>query len=69
MEMKVRYDEKADVLYIAREGVEEATEEVAPGVNLEYDGNGQLIGVEVLRASQVLKDVLGTLYQTSKRSA
>ena len=32
--------------------------EVAPGVNLEFDKGGQLIGVELFNASTLLKDVI-----------
>ncbi len=57
MNRKVTYDEEADILYIAREGEEVRVEEVSPGVNLEFDAQGELIGIEVLRASVMLKEV------------
>ena len=57
MKLKVSYDEEADVLYLAREGEEEMVEEVYPGLNLEFDRDGQLLGVEILKASEVLRDV------------
>ena len=61
MELRVTYDPDADVLYLARPGTEEHVVEVAPGVNLEMDEKGELIGVEVLNASRVLKEVVESL--------
>ncbi|MBI4287527.1 MAG: DUF2283 domain-containing protein [Chloroflexi bacterium] len=59
--MKVHYDEEVDVLYLAREGQEEQVIEVHPGINLELDSKGDLIGVEILRASLLLKGVIEPL--------
>ena len=53
MSLKVRYDPEVDVLYIAKEGEEEEAIEVYPGLNLEKDSAGDLIGVEILRASKI----------------
>ena len=61
MNLKVSYDDEADVLYLAREGTEELVEEVYPGVNLEFDGEGQLLGIEILQASKALKDITAPL--------
>lgn len=57
-DFNVHYDAKEDVLYLAKEGQEEEVIEVAPGVNLEFDASGKLIGVELFQASHILKDVL-----------
>ena len=54
---KIFYDEQEDILYLAQEGEEEVVE-LAPGLNLEMDGEGQIIGIELLRASSLLKDVI-----------
>lgn len=61
MSFKVLYDQAQDILYLAREGEEAEAVEVAPGVTLEFDGEGGLLGVEIFRASQVLRDVLKPL--------
>ncbi len=63
MSLKVNYDSQVDVLYLAREGQEEKVVEIYPGVNLEMDANGELIGVEILQASKMLKEVIGPLTQ------
>jgi len=58
----VNYDEKSDVLYFAiREGIEEEFIEIAPGVNVEIDERGEVIGIEILRASKMLKPVAKSL--------
>jgi uncharacterized protein YuzE len=58
----VEYDASSDVLYIAtRKGLEEEFTEIAPGVNVEMDSNGNVLGVEILRASQTLKGFLKSL--------
>ena len=61
MSLQVHYDPEADVLYIGREGEEEEAEEIYPGITLERDRHGNLIGIELLNASQLLRDVLGSL--------
>lgn len=55
---KVFYDEKDDILYLAKEGQEEEVVELAPGVNVELDASGELIGVELFKASSLFKDVI-----------
>jgi len=57
-DFKVFYDEKEDILYLGKEGQEEEIVELAPGINVELDGSGELIGVELLNASTLLRDVI-----------
>jgi uncharacterized protein YuzE len=57
----VFYDEKEDILYLGKEGEEEEIVELAPGVNIELDSSGDLIGVELFKASMLLKDVIKPL--------
>jgi uncharacterized protein YuzE len=56
-EFKVFYDEKEDILYLAKEGQEEVVE-LSAGINMELDANGNLIGVEVFKTSSIFKDVI-----------
>lgn len=63
--LRTFYDPEEDVLYLAKEGEEEETAEVHPNVNLELNKDGEIIGIEVLHASQVLKDVLEGLRQVA----
>ena len=57
-DFKVFYDDEEDILYLAKEGEEAEVVELSPGVNMELDGNGNLIGVELFQASRMFKDVL-----------
>ena len=61
------YDSQSDVLYIAmEEGEEEQYVEVVPGVNVELDARGEVMGIEILRASEFLKPVAMPLLQRIK---
>ena len=57
-DFKISYDDSEDILYLAKEGEEEEIVELAPGVNVELDSSGNLIGVEVFNASLLFKDVI-----------
>jgi len=57
-DFKVFYDDEEDILYLAKESEEVEVIEISPGVNMELDSNGNLIGVELFKASHILKDVL-----------
>jgi len=57
-DFKVSYDDNKDVLYLAKEGEEKGIVELSPGVNVELDSSGSLIGVEVFNASFLFKDAI-----------
>lgn len=59
--LKVYYDEAADVLYLARAGEERAFVEIYPGVGLELNEHKEIIGIEILRASEILREVIEAL--------
>jgi len=53
--MRTSYDPEVDAMFIwfGPEGVKSAeTEEVAPGVMLDFDENGEVIGVEILNVTR-----------------
>jgi len=53
--MRVRYDEEADALYIKlQEGGYHESDEIKDGFILDYDINGNIIGIEILDASSHL---------------
>jgi len=60
-DFKVYYDEKEDILYLAKEGKEAEVVEMSPCVNMELDDKGNLIGVEVFKASLLFKNVLKSM--------
>jgi uncharacterized protein YuzE len=60
----INYDYESDVLYIAaKKGEEEEFIEIAPGINVELDDRGQVIGIEILNASKCLKPIAKPLYK------
>ena len=51
--MKIEYDQQADAMYIRlRAGKVIESEEVRPGVVLDFDAKGQVLGIEMLDVSQ-----------------
>jgi uncharacterized protein YuzE len=56
---KINYFEKNDVLHLLiASGKEQSSFELASGVTVELDGEGNLIGVEILNASAFLRDTI-----------
>ena len=61
--MKVTYDPEVDVLRILfRDAPIEESDEDQPGVILDYDKDGNVVGVEVLNASQRVENPRGVDY-------
>ena len=53
--MIFRYDQDTDMLYIAlASGVSTESEEVAPGVVLDFDDQNRVIGIEIEDASKFI---------------
>ena len=51
--MKIEFDQEADALYIElASGDIDKTEEIKPGLILDYDINGNVLGVEMLYISK-----------------
>lgn len=51
--MKLRIDKENDVLYLRLNEIEIfESEEVQPGVILDFDENGHIVGIEILNLSQ-----------------
>jgi len=62
----VFFDEKEDILYLAKEGMEHEVVEISPGVNAELDKKGNLIGIELFNASTLLKNVIPPIVKKIK---
>jgi uncharacterized protein YuzE len=61
--MKVTYDPEVDVLRILfRDAAIEESDEDKPGVILDYDKDGNIVGLEVLNASQRVENPRGVDY-------
>lgn len=56
---KVYYDKKSDILWLlVKSGPELEYKEIAPGISVELGKNGELLGIEILNASKVIKPLL-----------
>lgn len=61
--MKVTYDPVVDVLRILfRDAPVEESDDDKPGVILDYDKDGNIVGLEVLNASQRVENPRGVDY-------
>ncbi|HSH39856.1 MAG TPA: DUF2283 domain-containing protein [Chthoniobacterales bacterium] len=66
--MKVTYDPEADVLRILfRDVPVDESDEDKPGVILDYDSEGNLVGMEVLNASQRVENPRGVDYAVTEK--
>ncbi|QCS50191.1 DUF2283 domain-containing protein [Picosynechococcus sp. PCC 11901] len=62
--MKVKYDLEVDVLRITFKDVDiEESGEENPGIILDYDQKGQVIGIEILQASKRIDNPQAIEYQ------
>ena len=51
--MKLKIDEEADALYLTlSESVANESEEVSPGIIVDYDAHGRVVGIEMLHLSK-----------------
>ncbi len=57
--MKLTYFETEDILYIfLAEGDEASSVEISPNVTVELDEAGDMLGVEILNASEFLRNTV-----------
>jgi uncharacterized protein YuzE len=51
--MKVKYDREVDILYIRlTDSVIDESNEDYPGTIIDYDAEGMVVGIEIMRASK-----------------
>jgi uncharacterized protein YuzE len=55
--MKTQYDAEANALYVKfSDDKIERTEELRPGINIDFDSRGHIVGIEMLDAKTVLSE-------------
>jgi uncharacterized protein YuzE len=55
--MKTKYDPEANALYVKfSDDKVERTEELRPGIILDFDSRGHIVGIEMLDAKQKLSE-------------
>jgi len=64
--MKVRYDKEVDVLYISfsKNKIKES-DEGKPGIIIDYDKNGSIVGIEILDASHKMPNPRKVEYEVA----
>jgi len=63
--MKAKYDAEVDVLTITWHNAPiEESESISPGVIIDYDQAGNVIGIEILNASQKIENFSSNLQVT-----
>jgi uncharacterized protein YuzE len=62
--MKIRFDKNSDVIYIQfSENQVAESDEGKPGIILDYDSHGSIVGIEILRASKTLEHANSVVYE------
>jgi len=62
--MKVKYDKETDVLYItfSKNKIKESDED-KPGIVIDYDKKGSIVGIEILDASRKMSNPTKVEYE------
>ncbi|MBL7137361.1 MAG: DUF2283 domain-containing protein [Bacteroidales bacterium] len=64
--MKIKYDKSVDVLFISFSEAEvKESDEGKPGIILDYDKDGSIIGIEVLNASKKIPQPMKFEYEVA----
>jgi len=64
--MEIRYAKDVDVIYIKLNDSKVAeSDEDKPGIILDYDESGGIVGIEVLNASKKIKQPNGVTYEVA----
>ena len=65
--MKMWYDEEMDILYISlREGRAVDSEEIEENIRVEYDKQGEIVGVEISNISRYLAKYIAEKLRKAK---
>jgi uncharacterized protein YuzE len=62
--MKIKYEKEVDIIYItlSEEEIEESIEN-KPGVIIDYDKEGNVVGLEILQASEKTSSPTSVIYE------
>jgi uncharacterized protein YuzE len=64
--MVIKYDKEIDVIYIQLTDAKVAeSDEEKPGIILDYDEAGNIVGIEVLNASKKINQPNGVIYEVA----
>ncbi len=64
--MVIRYDKDIDVIYIKlTDGIVAESDEDKPGIILDFDDFGNIVGIEVLNASEKINQPNGIIYEVA----
>jgi len=64
--MVIRYEKELDIIYIKlSEGKVAESDEKKPGIILDYDESGNIMGIEILHASKKVNMPNGVLYEVA----
>ena len=64
--MVIRYNKEVDAIYIRFSDAKVAeSDEEKPGIILDYDESGNIIGIEVLKASEKTSQPNGIVYEVA----
>ncbi|MDP2335145.1 MAG: DUF2283 domain-containing protein [Bacteroidota bacterium] len=64
--MLIKYDKEVDVVYIRfSEKIVTESDEDKPGIILDYDDEGNIVGIEVLAASKKMEQPNGVVYEVA----
>jgi len=65
--MKIKYDPEVDVIRITLKDAEiEESDEEIPGIILDFDSNRNVVGIEILQASQRIDNPQGIEYMVAQ---
>jgi uncharacterized protein YuzE len=57
--VRISFDEESDILYLSlKEGIAVDSEEIIEDVRVEYDEEGQVIGIEIFNITKMLEIAL-----------
>lgn len=64
--MNIKYDKEADALYLRFSDTEVAvSDEDKPGIIIDYDKHGKIVGIELLDASQRTDNPSNVVYEVA----